>query len=162
MISKWPFTFRARSGERTPLLRMLSASSSSLSSSNVLRGLVLDSTNSARGTLTYSCNDFTAFFVFISFLLFLVFLKFLVLFLQKNRGHGTVGFGDDEELRVSVGAIAAEEPETALNAEFIFSAVFFAHVAPLAANVAREKLLWRLSCFFESGQRAGCCDDLAE
>ena len=54
-----------------PLLRMLPASSSSRSSSNTLRGFVLDSINSTIGMFKYSFDDFTASVALILFLLFL-------------------------------------------------------------------------------------------
>jgi hypothetical protein len=41
-------------------------------------------------------------------------------------------------------------------------AVFVAQVSPIAMNVAHEEILRLLSCHFESGQRAGRRDDLAE
>ena len=55
MISK-PFSVRGRTskGERTPWVRMLSASSFKAVSSKVRRGLVLDSFKRERGTLRYS------------------------------------------------------------------------------------------------------------
>src|SRR5271156_2738992 len=133
---------------------MLSANSSNLSSSNVLRGLVEDSTSSARGTFTYSGNDCTASFVIISFSPFSEFSKGLILFRQKNRGDGAVGFGDDVELHVGKGSIAAQEPESPFQAELVFSAVLFAQVAPIAVNVTREEVQRSLACFFESGQCA--------
>ena len=93
---------------------------------------------------------------------FFEFSKCLILFRQKNRGDGAVGFGDDVELHVGKGSIAAQEPESPFQAELVFSAVLLAQVAPIAVNVAREEVLRSLACFFESGQRAGCGDDLAE
>jgi hypothetical protein len=46
--------------------------------------------------------------------------------------------------------------------ESVFVAVFVAQVSPIAMNVACEEIQRSLSCLFESGQRAGCRDDLAE
>ena len=85
---------------------------------------------------------------------FLDFSKRLVLFRQKNHRGGAVGFSDDVELHSCKCSIAAQEPQSSLQAELVFSAVLLAQVAPFAANVAREKVLRSLSCFFESGQGA--------
>src|ERR1700730_15245723 len=92
-MSKWLFTRRVSKGERMPLLRMLSANSSNRSSSNVLRGLVKDSTNSARGTFTYSCNCLTASLVLISFspcFLNKMFSAFLTETASSRRGTGSL------------------------------------------------------------------------
>ena len=45
------------------------------------------------------------------FLLFVNFSECSIFFRQKNRGDGAVGFGDDVELHVGKGSIAAQESE---------------------------------------------------
>src|SRR5258708_2020533 len=140
-ISKCPFTRRTTSGESTPLLRMLSASSSSRSSSNALRGFVLDSINSTIGTLTYSFKDFIVSVVLISFLLFFESLTFLVVIGQKNRGEFTVSFGNDPQLFACGRLVGTQEPETMFQAQGVFLSVLFVEIAPISANMAFKKPL---------------------
>jgi hypothetical protein len=86
-----------------------------------------------------------------------------ILFGQKQGRNAAVRFGNHPYLGVTRrSAVAAEEPEAALQAELVFLAVFFAEFAPIAAHVPCEEFERCLSCFSESGQRAGCGDNLAE
>src|SRR5277367_5203321 len=71
-----------------PLLRMLSASPSRNVWSKTFRGLVEDSTNSARGTFAYSCNGFTASFALISLSPFSLFRKVFSYFVTLERRAG--------------------------------------------------------------------------
>ena len=47
-------------------------------------------------------------------------------------------------------------------AEFVFTNVFFAQLAPIAVQVAFKKIGWRLSGRFKGSKCAGGCDELAE
>src|SRR5580692_12857661 len=125
MISKCPLIRRTRSGARTPLLRMLPASSSSAASSNNLRGLVLDSTNSFIGISTYS---FKLDAVFMTFSFFSN--RFLVLARQKQSCYGTVCFGNDPQFFSCHGFVSAQETESMLKTSGVFLAVLL-QVAPI-------------------------------
>src|ERR1700719_4576141 len=58
---------------------------------------------------------------------------------KQKRCVGTVGLGDDPDDLVGGGSIAAEEPETVLQAVLVFLAVFFGDVAPIAGYVPRQE-----------------------
>src|SRR5713101_7040458 len=85
-----------------------------------------------------------------------------ILFGQKNRGDRAVRLRNQPKLFVCVCSVAAEEPIATLQADLVFLTVFFRELAPLARNMAREKLLRLLSCFLKCGQCAGCGHNLSE
>ena len=59
---------------------------------------------------------------------------------KEQRGHRAICFGDDPEGIGLGNRIAAEQAETVLEAQLIFSPVVLAQVAPVAAQMSREKL----------------------
>src|SRR5258708_32080848 len=126
---------RTRSGDRTPLLRMLAASSSSAASSNDLRGLVLDSTNSFIGISTYSFKLVAAFMTF-SFFSNL----FLVLARQKQSCYRTVCFGDDPQFFSCHGFVSAQETKPMLETSCVFLAVLLLQVTTITHMVTGLKL----------------------
>src|SRR5882672_1687902 len=148
---------RTRSGDRTPLLRMLAANSSSAASSNDLRGLVLDSTNSFIGISTYSFKVVAAFMTF-SFFSNL----FLILARQKQSCYGTICFGDDPQFFSCHSFVSAQETESMLKTSGVFLAVLLFQVAPIARMVTGKKLAWPLSSLLQCEQCARCCNDLPQ
>src|SRR6266851_6555886 len=119
-ISKCPLTRRTTSGESTPCVRMLAASSSSRSSSNTLRGLVEDLINSVNGMLRYSLVvTFVSVVGLTSVLSFLI-TSMSVLLGKQQGGDGAVGFGYDPKLVACRRAVAAEEPEALFKAHAVF------------------------------------------
>ena len=58
--------------------------------------------------------------------------------------------------------VATEEPEAALQAEFVFLLVVRVEFSPIAAHVPREEVQRRLSGLCQRGQCAGCGNNLAE
>src|SRR5256885_4069825 len=59
-------------------------------------------------------------------------------------------------------AVATEEPEAALQAEFVFLLVVRVEFSPIAGHVPREEVQWGLSCLSQRSQCAGRGDNLAE
>src|SRR5882672_1821775 len=148
---------RTRSGDRTPFVRMLAASSTSAASANDLRGLELDSTNSFIGISTYSFKVVAAFMTF-SFFSNL----FLVLARQKQSCYRTVCFGDDPQLFSCHGFVSAQETESMLKTSGVFLAVVLLQVAPIAGMVTGKKLAWALSSLLQCEQCTRCCNDLPQ
>ena len=54
-----------------------------------------------------------------------------VLFGQKQRGQGSIRFGDDPELLGFRDLIAAQQSESMLQAQLVFSLVFLIEISPL-------------------------------
>src|SRR5271163_2351389 len=73
---------------------------------------------------------------------------------QQKRGVRAVRFGNDPQAVTGGGAVAAEEPETFLQAELVFLLIFLGDFAPIARDMARKELHGILSGFFKNGQRA--------
>jgi hypothetical protein len=156
---KGPLTRRTKRGESTPCVRMLAASSSRRSSSNALRGLVGDSTNSLTGMFRYSLGESTV--TGISDLFF-AFAVMSVLLGKKDGSDGTVGFGDNPKLVARRRAIAAQKAKAFGEAESVFVLVFLGKFPPIPRDMPRQKLHRVLSRFFEGSQRAGCGDKLPQ
>src|SRR6202171_1155542 len=142
---------RTRSGDRTPLVRMLAASSSSAASSNDLRGLVLDSTNSFMGISTYSFKLVAAFMTFSFFS-----NRFLVLARQKQSCYRAVCFGHDPQFFSYHRFVSSQETESMFKTSGVFLAVLLFQVAPIARMVTGKKLARALSSLLQCDHSAGC------
>src|SRR5579871_877049 len=81
---------------------------------------------------------------------------------QKQGRVAAASFGDYPQRVLGGSFVAAHQPKAFFQTELIFLPVVFGNFAPVARHVAREKFRGGLAGFFESGQRAGCSDELAQ
>src|SRR5271170_6034983 len=103
---------------------------------------------------------FTATAVFIFVFSFFSFVSESIFFGKQNRGVASASFGYHPHLVSGIRFVAAEKAEALLQAELVFLSVVFREFSPIALKVPGEELLRLLSRLLESGQCAGCCNDL--
>src|SRR4029077_5829437 len=68
----------------------------------------------------------------------------LVLGRQQQRGHGAVRFRDDPEPFCIRDRVAAHQAEPILEAQFVFSFVVLAEIAPITTEMPGEEFQGRL------------------
>src|SRR5437660_160869 len=81
---------------------------------------------------------------------------------QKQGGARTVRFGDDPQLISGMGLVAAQKPETMLQAELILTNVVILEFTPISANVAHQKLKRALARSLKSAPCSGSRGKLAQ
>lgn len=79
----------------------------------------------------------------------------LVFFREQHTRRRTVGFGDDPDVRTAPERVRGYNPESLFNRQLVFGGVGFIDLAPIARNVAAEKLHRNLAGIGEGSERAG-------
>src|SRR5467141_441119 len=150
-------TGRTRIACKTPCNRMLSANSRSLVSSKTRRGLVVDSRIRSNGISRTdespggAVSLLAAIVAFISFCVLSSQALRLILFGQKQGRRRAVCLSDNPQLVTRVRSIAAQEPESVLNAVVVFVLVLVGQIAPVAGDMPGKEIMRILTSLLERG-----------
>lgn len=79
---------------------------------------------------------------------------------QKQGGRGSIRFGDDPDLFRTCDRIAAHQPKTMFEAQFVLSPVVRAEIAPIAAKMPGQEFDRATLGLLEQSERAWSRDDL--
>ena len=76
-----------------------------------------------------------------------------ILLRQEDSGGRAVGFGDDPDFRAVLETVGRQEPAIVFQGSFVFTAVLFVQLAPVASLVAADEFL---RCVAGCGKRLQC------